>query len=52
MGPDAGRTWADARAIAAIWLVPDGDVYRIVRSAAASALPLEIQPDFKIEDQP
>lgn len=48
LGPRDGLALADREGLAAIWLVPEEDgAYRVVRSAAASALPLEIHPDFK-----
>lgn len=49
LGPREGLRLADRRGLAAIWLVPGGDgAWRIVRSAAASALPLEIHSDFNV----
>ena len=47
LGPREGLVLADREGFAAIWLVPEGDSYRVVRSAAASALPLEIHEDLK-----
>ena len=47
LGPGAGLALADREGFAAIWLVPEeGDSYRVVRSAAASALSLEIHEDL------
>lgn len=48
LGPRDGLALADREGFAAIWLVPEeGDSYRVVRSAAASALSLEIQDDLE-----
>lgn len=53
LGPREGLALADRKGFAAIWLVPEeGGAWRVVRSAAASALPLEIHPDFNVKKEP
>ncbi|HSN68372.1 MAG TPA: FAD:protein FMN transferase [Thermoanaerobaculia bacterium] len=48
LGPREGLALADREGFAEIWLVPEQDgSYRVVRSAAASALPLEIHENLK-----
>ncbi len=52
LGPREGLALADRKRLAAIWLVPEeGGAWRVVRSAAASALPLEIHPDFNVKKE-
>ncbi len=52
LGPTEGLAFADRAGVAAIWLVPEeGGAWRVVRSTAASALPLEIHPDFNITEK-
>ncbi|HEY0591469.1 MAG TPA: FAD:protein FMN transferase [Thermoanaerobaculia bacterium] len=53
LGPREGLALADGKGLAAIWLVPEeGGAWRVVRSAAASALPLEIHTDFNVKKEP